>query len=256
MSYASGTEAPSAISLCLELADGNWVEVAAASCRGPRRANEDNFLVILPDSSAWRVLDEHLVSALAPCWPSDRRWLRVAIMDGMGGHANGREVAEKAAEGLLAITPQNTPEGLRAVVQTLHRSLLNQMGGVGKGGCTLIVADIDIDRRTVTLLNVGDSRAWLVRHCGRHYQVTLDHRTTEFSYRDGDLETCEYRQSTGLRSNRLAQALGFGSFLALSRDEQNINAELRIDLPADLPVGRSAHADVVKLAIENGDAPQ
>lgn len=231
------------------------MEVSAASARGPRRDNEDNFLILL-GGRGWRLRSGCLTPvtppAIAPDWAGDR-WLRLAVLDGVGGAAGGRLMAEQATALLAAAPPQDSPKAMREMVRQLHEQLTVRAGGAGISGSTLVLADIDLVSHSATVANVGDSRAWLAHRSNIH-PLTYDHRAAEFAYRDGDLGWNEYLRIVGTKTNRLSQALGFGSHLAMARDEKIINPRLRIDLAEDLPDDRASHADAFSIALGEGDA--
>lgn len=227
---------------------GGRIEVAAVSHQGPRRGNEDAFLIVLPDGSAWRMADQRLVADTAPCWGGGD-WLRVAVLDGMGGHSQGGETAETAAALLLRQPPKDSPEALRDMVMALHADLLARAGGPGVSGCTLVMADIDLSRGILCLIHCGDSPAWLCHH-DISRKVSRDHRVAEYAFRDGEISRHEYEASLAVTSNRLCQALGFGSFQAYSRAESNLNPNLRIDVGAAFAPD---HADAFRMAVGDGD---
>lgn len=224
------------------------MDIAAASAQSRRRANEDNFLV-LGGGRVWTLAGER------PCcpvvgWPPDR--LRIVVVDGMGGHQDGALMAEGAVAALAAVPPQDSPAALREAIQVTHRLLLARAGGAGLGGCTLVMADVHPAEGRAVLANVGDSRSYF-RHAGQWHRISTCHGPLEFRYRDGDVGEQEYRQAIRTPTNRLAQALGYGSFLAFSRNDQGIDPRLRLDLAADLRPELVQHADVVQLNLAAGD---
>lgn len=230
----------------LELPGGGTVTVGAVSSRGPRRRNEDNLLAIMPGGEAFHLDNEVMVPARSACWPGDGRWLRVAVADGMAGHECGQEAANAVIAALLEHPPFTSPAAMRRAVLDIHADLLAATGP-GQRGCTLVLVDIDLHRRSAVLLNVGDSRGYL-----RHHQVvhclTTDHRLAEFAFRDGMMAEADYLAAVARKSNRLAQAVGFGSHGILASDEEDsVNAGLRIDLSGHLPPRLAAHADAMVL---------
>lgn len=249
--------ATAAIALRLELPGGGHVEIGAASAQGPRRQNQDCFLVMLPSGQGWLLRDGRLTQTMASqAWttaPTGGTWLRLAVLDGVGGHAGGGIAAEDAAARLAAAPPAASPHAMRAMVRRLHDDMVARLGGIGITGTTLVLADIDLDSQAVTVTTVGDSRAWL-GHRSTIHQLTRDHRTAEFAYRDGEIGWSEYLRTVATKTNRLAQALGFGSHGAMARTETALNPGLRIDLAEDLPEDRSQHADAFSIALGDGSS--
>jgi len=236
----------------LALPGSGWLALSAGSARGPRPRNEDNFLAITPDGRAWHLDRERLVERQARHWPDDGNYLRMAVTDGMGGHSGGLECAQAVVESLLDRPPVHNPEEARAQVMDLHQHMVTQFG-LGHSGCCLLWAEIDVRRLTAVIVHVGDCRAYF-NHRGIEYKITNDHRVSEFAFRDRELNLAEYRSVTARKSNRLAQAVGYGSHQAFNRQETGLSSGLRIDLAEHLPNSRVAHADAFRIALRPGDS--
>jgi len=151
------------------VADGAVVlELAAASDRGPVRAENQDAWALLP-------LDPRPGCALL-------------LADGMGGHADGAAAAYLAVHGAGTV--------LRASLEP-HRSLADAVaegnesiarhraarGGLVTG-TTLVAAVVGGGR--ASLANVGDSRAYLLRD-GALLQITVDHSWVAEQVRAGQL---------------------------------------------------------------------
>lgn len=130
--------------------------------RNPKRpTNQDRLAVFEP---------------LAPHCP-DHLYL---VCDGMGGHLHGEIASGIAAEEiprayLEARRGGTVEEALRAAVEDAHQSIRTQSassGLAGRMGTTAVVAVVAGDALTVA--NVGDSRAYLVRG-GSIRQISKDH---------------------------------------------------------------------------------
>lgn len=225
-------------------------EAAARSETGPRPENQDNYLIIRGDGEAEYLADGRTYRKPIPRWP--RNHWRLCLMDGMGGHANGREFAASAAEALL-----DEPFGPRALgerrerLEALHRGLHARWhGGPESPGSTLIWIDIR-PNGLAHLAQVGDSRAFLLRD-GVWQALTHDHSPMEFRWRDGDPP--EGKQAAG---HAITQALGYGSF-GLMRDPSGgkpaaYSERLRLDLADDLPPDKREHADLRTVQLHRGD---
>ncbi len=235
---------------------GVHLDIAAASARGPRSENQDNFLVILPNEAgrgrAWRLQGERIADSPVARWPWNG--VRVAILDGLGGHANGRVASESLANALSVLPFQIEPSSLRTEVREVHRALRDILPGPDdhRGGSTLVMLDLNLATGMAVRLHVGDSRGYLW-HRRRWHRLTYDHRASEFAWRDGDLSAADYARLHHDIGCRLAQAVGFGSLGAVSRGEHAVNATLRIDLAKDIADSAVDHADAARLRIGHSD---
>lgn len=143
------------------------------------------------------------------------RGLVAALADGMGGHQGG----ERAAE--LAITEfqeagQHLSEGdLVEVVLQANRQVHGHAADNGLPGMgTTVVAMTLHDDNTITVANVGDSRAYWLRgdYMG---QVTEDHSFVEDLVRQGRLTAEE--AATHPQRNILTRAVGIGAEVEVDR---------------------------------------
>lgn len=153
----------------------SYVETAVASATGRvRSTNEDSTLCVALDGEG-------------------REWL-LAVADGVGG-ADGGEVASTAVVSELAVYVGHLRDAGESDAETLLREgfaaareefvAYALVEGFGEAGTTLVAAVVDAgpDPRdgataptpaTATVLNVGDSRAY-VYDAGTLRQVTTDH---------------------------------------------------------------------------------
>ena len=123
------------------------------------------------------------------------------VADGMGGHKAG-EVASRWAILLLHERLVEAPEGsesapsgkgpatgpaqvVEAANEVIHEqaTIDRDLSGMGTTVCALIV---DPDRTSGTIVNVGDSRAYVFRN-GNLEQITEDHSLVETLVREGRL---------------------------------------------------------------------
>jgi serine/threonine protein phosphatase PrpC len=128
--------------------------------------NQDNLLLIDATGRAVLLRDQAPHVAQVEGWPQGH--VRLAVLDGMGGHGHGRQAAEAVAAGLLRIPACGTPEQLGAQLDQLHHELQAQFRQPG---------DQDSFRRpgtTLTLLEIPPGQAPLLYHAGdsRLYEIT------------------------------------------------------------------------------------
>ncbi|MBW2708706.1 MAG: serine/threonine-protein phosphatase [Deltaproteobacteria bacterium] len=231
------------------------------SNRGLRKQNEDNYLYIRPDGKggmAFFVDHETPVNKEVGTWPSGH--VRMAVADGMGGHAHGREMAQAAVEYLREIPPIHNLEGMRKGLFRLHDRLRKDFHDQGDDspGTTLLVADLSLKTSSGIMGHIGDSRAYEVHEGKEARQLTHDHTYEEFDWREGDIPREEYEQALSRNQNELAQALGYGSFgLMKEEDEYRPNRydpRIRMDLAGDLPPVLVRHADVFSFHLSHDKA--
>jgi serine/threonine protein phosphatase PrpC len=231
---------------------------ASSDIGGFRKENQDNFLILKPEetqNSAYLLIDERYQEMESPDWPATH--IRVAVADGMGGHTNGREISEAAVKELMQIPPQTSPESMRDAVLNLHKSLQSRFSsGERSPGTTLVLADVERKTGKGVLLNLGDSRAFLLRK-NEWRQITRDHNASEFSWRDGELSREDYEARLGLPDHRIVQALGYGSIgIIRAKDGYKpfrFDPGIRLDLKNHLRPDLSQHADVFPFRLSAGD---
>ena len=243
----------------LFFANKQTLNVLAVSKKGRRAENQDNFLIIRPQKGGGQaryLKNQKPVDLQVGAWPPTHA--RLVVADGMGGHAHGREMAEAVVENLLTVPPCQSPVEMRAAVINLHQTLTEFFPGKGdkSPGSTLVMADINLSSRQAVLLNIGDSRAFLLRGKKRR-QLTYDHHSAEFAWRDGELARDDYEIQLNAGARRLAQALGYGSVGIVKEADGykplRFMRPVRLDLKEDLPYTLAAHADVFTLKLRNDD---
>ena len=145
--------------------------------------------------------------------------MRLAVLDGMGGHGHGREAAEAVVAGLLATPACATLAELGAHLDTLHANLQHHFANA---------ANADADRRpgtTLTMLelrpglpallyHVGDSRLYELRE-GRIMPMTVDHVPATAFAMEGILgEDDWWQQVHGEHRSHISQAFILGNAFA------------------------------------------
>ncbi len=110
-----------------------------------------------------------------------RRGMVFIIADGMGGHQAGEVASERAARTTLeeyyAAPMDDVPASLRHAIQTANNQVYQMaQANVARAGMGTTIVMAAIIGREVHIANVGDSRAYLVRHALRTItQITTDH---------------------------------------------------------------------------------
>lgn len=139
-----------------------------------------------------------------------------AVADGMGGHAAG-EVASLIAVDTLrdAFTENATAQGLIDAVRLANSNVIARQEsdpntrGMGTTVCAAaLVANEAGDGETFVIVNVGDSRAYLLRD-GELSQITDDHSVADELMRAGQLT--EEQAATDRRRHVLTRVLGMES---------------------------------------------
>ena len=109
---------------------GPQLDVAAHSCAAAQPLaqleNQDNYLLIDHDGRAVSLQGQRPLHQQVSDWP--RGHARLAVLDGMGGHGQGRQAAEAVVAGLLAMPACDSLEQLCRRLDLLpgrrHRTLM------------------------------------------------------------------------------------------------------------------------------------
>src|SRR5215213_5674339 len=120
-----------------------------------------------------------------------------AVADGVGGHQAGEVASQTSVETLLRefTAGEHTTEGLVAAAEAANQAVwqLAQGSREKRGmGTTLTALALvqENGEEQLALINVGDSRAYLLQH-GDLIQLTEDHSLVEELVRDGKLTPAE-----------------------------------------------------------------
>nr|WP_315250731.1 protein phosphatase [uncultured Duganella sp.] len=220
--FASRAAAPAPMTrITDQLNFGPALDIAARSAASISKLqvpeNQDNLLLIDADGSAVLLRDQQPQTAKVPGWPPGH--VRVAVLDGMGGHGHGRQAAEAVAAGLLRIPACATQEELGARLDQLHHDLQAHFSRPD---------DRDTFRRpgtTLTLLEIPPGRAPMLYHAGdsRLYEITpqtaipltVDHVPATAFAMHGLLDEDEWRQQVhGEHRAQISQAYILGNAFA------------------------------------------
>lgn len=153
-----------------------------------------------------------------------------AVVDGMGGHADGGRAAEVTLEILekdLADAPPPVAEALQYAADRANRELHRLSSAAGKAdhrmGATLVLVMLIDDRRRVMIAHAGDSRAYRMRE-GNLEPLTRDHTLVQTMVERGILNEKQAREHPD--ASVINRAFG-----------QEPEIELEISEPFDLRMG-------------------
>ena len=195
---------------------GAGLDVAARSAVGAgpvtRPENQDNCVLIDAAGNAACLVDGQPHTVAIPGWPPGH--VRLAVLDGLGGHGHGREAAEDAAAGLLAIPACSDPATLTSHLERLHGELQRRFDALGDGlarpGTTLTLLEMPAQGEAL-LWHVGDSRLYEVTP-GAAAPLTVDHVPATVLALAGLIDEDSWRQHVhGRHGPQIAQAFILGN---------------------------------------------
>lgn len=148
----------------------------------------------------------------------DRVYFRgsvAALADGMGGHQGGERAAELAIGEFRIVRAQLTQDELVDVVEEANRQVHHQAADPSLRGMGTTMVALGLHRDdTITVVNVGDSRAYWLR--GDFLaQITEDHSFVEDLVRQGRLSPEE--ATVHPQRNILTRALGIADEVLVDR---------------------------------------
>lgn len=146
------------------------------------------------------------------------------VADGMGGHENGRYVADCIVAGLCRVDPADTLEGTivraRKALAAVNEEVFNRASEVRRTmGATLVAAMWNRDRLGVVW--AGDSRAYIYRQ-GRLHCLSRDHSAVQELLDAGKIAPCEAAEHP-LR-HIVTRALGVAEHLEIESGTHAIGA--------------------------------
>ncbi len=176
------------------------------------------------------------------------------VCDGMGGARAGEVASEMACRGLLDVDPTTSDAGeLLRAVKDANRAIagrsLEQERLLGMG--TTLTAAL-VGAETVTLVHVGDSRAYLL-HEGRLTQLTDDHSWVGEMMRRGELTPNE--AAVHPHRSVITKALGTDAEVDPDVLEVPFTVGDRILLCSDGLTGMVADADIAEI-LARDEKPQ
>ncbi|WP_426176778.1 PP2C family protein-serine/threonine phosphatase [Massilia sp. TWR1-2-2] len=197
---------------------GPYLDIAARTSAGANPAlhleNQDNFLMIDGDGRAAFMRDQQPQQEKVAGWRGGH--VRLAVLDGMGGHGHGREAAEAVVAGLLTIPPCTDIAALAAHLDALHARLQVEFAGgdaAKRPGTTLTLLEIAPGQAPL-LYHVGDSRLYEVS-AERVLPMTVDHVPATAFAMAGVLDQKEWWQQVhGEHRSQIAQAFILGNAFA------------------------------------------
>ncbi|MYM37752.1 PP2C family protein-serine/threonine phosphatase [Duganella qianjiadongensis] len=139
--------------------------------------NQDNLLLIDVHGQAVLMQQQQALHVTVAGWPHGH--VRLAVLDGMGGHGHGREAAEAVAQALLQIPACATLDQLSAQLDALHHNLQEQFRQqhddytFRRPGTTLTLLEIPPQGQPM-LYHVGDSRLYEISADDAR-PLTVDH---------------------------------------------------------------------------------
>ncbi|CAM5474842.1 protein kinase domain-containing protein [Thauera mechernichensis] len=180
------------------------VSLGHASAQGPRPRNEDFVGAATPEG-------EEL----------EAKGMLLAVADGVGGHAHGREAAEQTVRSLLAdyfSTPQtwSVNKSVDTVLGAVNRWLLGQSAKAREyAGMATTLTAVVLRGRRYHVAHVGDSRAYRWR-AGELLRLTEDHTWAHPEF-----------------DNVLRRAIGLEARLLVDHDDGELAAGDRFVLATD-----------------------
>lgn len=220
--------------------DIEWAvrSVASPRCGDRQRSeNQDNYLVIDAEGIVRHLQHETPWQMNHPCW--QRGAWRFAVIDGMGGHARARDMAEALAQALSTLPPMRSEAELAAALEGIHFQLQQRFRTtVPQPGATLTLLEQPACGPAM-LFHAGDSRFMEVGE--REVELlSVDHNPATWQALQGGYDARQWREAMldGTRRS-LSQAIGLGSAMRTGVFE----AQLYALTPANLPPWLAPLAD-------------
>ncbi len=184
----------------------------------------------------------------------DRVYFRgsvAALADGMGGHQGGERAAELAIGEFRIVRAQLTQAELVDVVEEANRQVHHQAVDPSLRGMGTTMVALGLHRDdTITVANVGDSRAYWLR--GDYLaQITEDHSFVEDLVRQGRLSPEE--ATVHPQRNILTRALGIADEVLVDRFDINPEVGDRFLLCSDGLFNEVSVEEITKILLDVED---
>lgn len=184
------------------------------------------------------------------------------VADGMGGHLAGEvasEIAVRRLEAQLSTEHPNQLDQLVAAVLDANREIYDsalddpERAGMGTTITAIAVVADEHDGEAFGVVNVGDSRIYVVRH-GRLRQVTVDHSFVQELVAEGAISRDEAR--THPRRNIVTRALGIEPIVRVDSWTMPVIRGDRFVLCSDGLVDEVPDDDITAILAAHPDDPQ
>jgi len=198
-------------------------QIAARSILSPveggREENQDNYLLINEQGHAESLTQEKAFYQQLTGWEKGHR--RLAILDGMGGHRDGREVTESIVKGLKEIPAGLAAEKLCEQLEKLHSTIQSQFGGGHHApGAALTLLEYQPSELPF-LFHTGDTRLYEITDESVNC-LTVDHVPSTYHAMLGLIEKDEWIRRVHKESQpRISQAFALGNSLSGKRLEND-----------------------------------
>jgi serine/threonine protein phosphatase PrpC len=196
---------------------GPHFDVAARTCASAdpklRPENQDNYLLIDGTGRAVYREDQQEQWRQLQGWPAGH--MRLAILDGMGGHGQGRQATEAVVAGLMAMPACGSLGELSQHLDTLHFDLQRHFSASARAadkrpGTTLTMLELRPGLPPL-LYHVGDSRLYEIAPTSLR-PLTVDHVPATTYAMTGLLDEREWWQQVhGEHRSQIAQAFILGN---------------------------------------------
>lgn len=174
------------------------------------------------------------------------------VADGMGGHQGGETAATIAINEFLEVMDPIAPGGLVELVEDANRAVFERAADPDlRGmGTTLVALTLRPNEEKVNVVNVGDSRAYLLRG-DELGQLTLDHSLVEDLVRQNRLTPAEALIHP--QRNILTRALGISSEVEVDRFLMPTEIGDRFLLCSDGLFNEVTEPEMARILAENTD---
>lgn len=176
--------------------------------------NQDNLLLIDAHGQAVYMHQQQPCRRHICGWPQGH--VRLAVLDGMGGHGHGREAAEAVTQALLQVPACDTLAQLGQQLDTVHHRLQQQFrqqhdsDSFRRPGTTLTLLEIPAQGDPM-LYHVGDSRLYEISAEAAR-PLTVDHVPATAYAMHGLLDEQQWWQQVhGEHRPQIAQAYILGN---------------------------------------------